>query len=92
MSEANGKVCCNCRNNIRIKESDGHIKCTCKYFNGYMGYDQVMSGWCRHWAREKEQKNETCENCILDGTDACPRGAGRAVDSEICDNFMEVNK
>ena len=30
-----------------------------------------------------------CTDCILDGTDACPRGAGRAVDDEICDDFRE---
>lgn len=30
----------------------------------------------------------TCTDCILDGTDACVRGAGRAVDDEICDFFL----
>lgn len=30
-----------------------------------------------------------CTDCIKDGTDACPRGAGRAVDDEICDDFLE---
>ena len=29
-----------------------------------------------------------CDDCILDKTDACPRGTGRAVDDEICENFM----
>ena len=29
-----------------------------------------------------------CTDCILDGTDACPRGAGRAVDDEICEDFI----
>lgn len=40
----------------------------------------------------KEMKAElittTCVSCILDGTDACARGAGRAVDDEICDKFL----
>ena len=31
---------------------------------------------------------KNCTNCILDGTDACPRGAGRAVDDEICEEFI----
>ena len=31
-----------------------------------------------------------CTDCILDGTDACTRGAGRAVDNEICDDFLEM--
>jgi len=30
-----------------------------------------------------------CTHCILDGTDACPRGAGRAVDDEVCEEFIE---
>ena len=30
-----------------------------------------------------------CTECILDGTDACKRGAGRAVDDTICEDFME---
>lgn len=33
----------------------------------------------------------SCSDCILDGTDACSRGAGRAVDDKICEDFMEVN-
>lgn len=35
-----------------------------------------------------EHGEHDCEECILDGTDACQRGAGRAVDSEICDDFI----
>lgn len=34
----------------------------------------------------KEKLN--CTDCIIDGTDACSRGAGRAVDDEICGDFM----
>lgn len=29
-----------------------------------------------------------CTNCILDGTDACVRGAGRAVNDEICIKYL----
>lgn len=29
-----------------------------------------------------------CTDCILDGTDACSRGAGRAVDDDICEDFI----
>ena len=32
---------------------------------------------------------KNCTDCILDGTDACPRGAGRAVDDEICEEFID---
>jgi hypothetical protein len=31
----------------------------------------------------------TCCDCILDGTDACSRGAGRAVDDEPCEDYLE---
>ena len=30
-----------------------------------------------------------CSFCILDETDACSRGAGRAIDDTICDDFLE---
>ena len=30
----------------------------------------------------------TCTDCILDETDACVRGAGRAVDDVPCDFFL----
>lgn len=30
----------------------------------------------------------TCEDCLLDLTDACKRGAGRAVDDSICKDFL----
>lgn len=29
-----------------------------------------------------------CTACILDGTDACSRGAGRAVDGRVCEDFV----
>lgn len=34
-------------------------------------------------------KRKKCTDCILDGTDACSRGAGRAVYDEICKDFLE---
>lgn len=40
----------------------------------------------------KYNKNLNCINCIKDGTDACPRGAGRAVDDEICGEYYGENK
>lgn len=36
-----------------------------------------------------EFKAVDCTECVLDGTDACPRGAGRAVDSEVCEEFLK---
>ena len=33
---------------------------------------------------------EYCGDCILDRTDTCPRGAGRAVDDETCEDFIRA--
>ena len=37
----------------------------------------------------KAESEKDCTDCILDGTDACTRGSGRAVDATICKDFME---
>lgn len=38
---------------------------------------------------EGRSQAKSCADCILDGTDACPRGAGRATVDDICDDFLE---
>lgn len=30
----------------------------------------------------------TCLDCVKDGTDGCTRGAGRAVNDEMCEDFL----
>ena len=56
MSVKNGKVCCNCRHNIRQKDKKyGITLCYCEVKNYNMSYAQVMEGFCRHWAKEKEE-------------------------------------
>lgn len=57
MSEENGKVCCNCRHNIRTPKID-HVECRCDIDNHYIGYTDCMEGWCRHWAKEKGSDKE----------------------------------
>lgn len=52
MSVENGKVCCNCRHNIRHYEDKGGA-CYCDIDNHYIGYIECMEGWCRHWAKER---------------------------------------
>ena len=52
MSEKNGKVCCNCRHNIR-KGEIGSIDCYCDIDNRYISYIDTFEHWCRHWAKEK---------------------------------------
>lgn len=52
MSVETGKVCCNCRHDIRQYLEDGHVHNYCDVEHKYMGYVEVMEGWCRHWAKE----------------------------------------
>lgn len=37
---------------------------------------------------ELNTEKHSCADCLLDGTDACSRGAGRAVDDRICEDFI----
>lgn len=53
MSVENGKVCCNCRHNIRTGEVP-KIECHCDIDNSYIGYVQCMEHWCRHWSKERK--------------------------------------
>jgi len=59
MSESNGKVCCNCRHCVRKNDIKYRIVCTCNYDNRYLNYTQVMTGYCKHWSKDKEVKE--CE-------------------------------
>ena len=55
MSEENGKVCCNCRHNKRYHDEGGMVYCECEVSGEWLGYEKVMEGWCRHWAKESEE-------------------------------------
>lgn len=38
---------------------------------------------------DREAKDKGCENCIIEGTEACPYGSGkRSIDDEICESFI----
>ena len=57
MSAENNKVCCNCRHCIRSRdEKYDIIICRCEINKIYLGYEDVMGGWCRHWAKEREDE------------------------------------
>lgn len=58
MSVENGKVCCNCRHNIRYWDEGGMCYCKCVVNDKYMSYIQVMTGWCRHWSRDKVESED----------------------------------
>jgi len=57
MSVENNKVCCNCRHCIR-KWGKGKQKGICLTYceidKHYICYVECMEGWCRHWAKERE--------------------------------------
>lgn len=55
MSVENGKVCCNCRHNIRTGELS-NIQCHCEIDGNYIGYVTCMTYWCRHWSKEKVEE------------------------------------
>ena len=58
MSEENGKVCCNCRYCVRrLAPYSTAITCKCDIDDSYISYEKCMSGWCRHWAKDKEAED-----------------------------------
>lgn len=58
--------------------------------------DQIIVAYCDKGKYVGTKNSGACEcfekaycvNCILDGTDACSRGAGRAIDDEICEDYI----
>lgn len=61
MSEKNGKVCCNCRHNIRTSRAIGTV-CHCAITGNYIGDIDCMTGWCRHWSRERGKNDGRSSN------------------------------
>ena len=57
MSVENEKVCCNCRHNVRDRGDDNKIYCWCNIEGRYLIYIEVLMGCCRHWAKERKDKN-----------------------------------
>lgn len=53
MSVENEKVCCNCK-----YKRNNEIYCWCNFTGRYLSYAEVMTGWCRHWAKDKEVEND----------------------------------
>lgn len=52
-------------------------------------YREFLHGNCiQRDMRLLFEEKHTCSDCLLDGTDACSRGAGRAVDDRICEDFI----
>ena len=55
MSVENGKVCCNCRHNIRTGGKIDFVKCRCDIDGSWLSYVTVMTHWCRHWSKDKAE-------------------------------------
>lgn len=68
---------------------------TRKYGGDHSGYDTMMLYEIQDVIEDLpsvtptcSEKPNNCTACILDGTDACSRGAGRAVDGRVCEDFV----
>ena len=56
MSVENGKVCCNCRHNVRKEDEKYGTVCYCEIRDYNLSYAQVLEGWCRRWSKGKDEK------------------------------------
>jgi hypothetical protein len=54
--------------------------------NGYVFYN--VKWFKKNWKGELERMKIDCTTCVLDNTDACTKGAGRAVDKDICNDYV----
>ena len=53
------RVCCNCGNNIRIKDEKGIVThCECAVDGHYIGYVACFEHWCRRWKRDRKWDEE----------------------------------
>lgn len=49
------RVCCNCGNNIRIRDSeDNFVRCECTIDGHRIGYIECFEHWCRRWKRDRK--------------------------------------
>lgn len=53
--EERKRVCCNCGNNIRIRDDkDNFVRCECAIDGHYIGYIECFEHWCRRWKRDRK--------------------------------------
>lgn len=57
MSEANGKVCCNCRHNTRT-QTEANTVCRCDIDGSWLSYVTVMTYCCKHWSRHRAEMED----------------------------------
>ena len=51
--EERKRVCCNCGNNLRIRNQHLGIHNECAIDGHYISYSDCFEGWCRHWKTEE---------------------------------------
>lgn len=70
---------------------DAYELCKKGFFvnSGMRSGKTFMSAILKAIANGEPIPQPTCIDCALCDTDACPRGAGRTVDSEICKDFLQ---
>ena len=52
--EGRERVCCNCENNIRVKDGKGMVEyCMCKEDGHRIGYVACFEGWCSRWKKDR---------------------------------------
>lgn len=53
--EKRKRVCCNCGNNIRIRDNKGTcVRCECVIDGHYIGYLECFEHWCRRWKKDRK--------------------------------------
>lgn len=53
--EKRKRVCCNCGNNIRIRDNENNfVRCECAIDGHYIGYIECFEYWCRRWKRDRK--------------------------------------
>lgn len=51
---AEQRVCCNCGNNIRVKDDHGLVvRCECAIDGHSIGYVECFENWCRRWKKDR---------------------------------------
>ena len=78
-----GKAVMNLIEEYGIARENGHVQKPISY-----ALYQTWKRWDKSEKTEGHESPTSCSTCILDNTDACTRGAGRAVDDDACEDYL----
>lgn len=62
------------------------IRYYCSACGDWQGHGHCK--YCPNCGAKMSESPTSCSTCILDNTDACTRGAERAVDDEACEDYL----